>query len=216
MSPPFFSCNRLFPNGPHEDCFLTWLKWIPNLCPIALVVPQEVALSFVDRPGCPWSPIDDKAFILRGVIKKVSPLHPSPTIQVPIKSVCLAIEKGGFLLLLFSSGHGMNSFYSGSPIVGVYCEAFNCKRHEETIVNHDRWSVSGWATHNKSQVWLPSLESPIHCLGAWFGSSPKKWRHWAKILVVSVIQPLTSVGMRLTLTCASTHGRRFWFSLTQM
>lgn len=136
MSPPFSDRNCLLPNGPHNDCFLVWLKWIQKLCPMKLVFPQEVALSFVHCPGCPWSPIDDKAFIeLCVVIKKVSPLHPTPTIQVPTKSACLAIEKGGFLLLLFSSG--MNSFYLGSPIVGVYRETFNCKRHERN--NNDSW-----------------------------------------------------------------------------
>lgn len=69
---------------------------IEDLWPIEFVVSWEVAFSRIRL-------VTESLLNFRGVIKKVKPLRPSPTIQVPPQGGHLTIEKWDFMFSLSSS-----------------------------------------------------------------------------------------------------------------
>jgi hypothetical protein len=107
--PPFINCHCFMPDGPHESDFLVGPNHVPNLRPLELVVPWEIALPHVYNMCGSCSHVDNKVCSkLCGIIKKVVPLNPTPLVWDPTKSGCFAVKEDDFFLLLpFGS---MNDF----------------------------------------------------------------------------------------------------------
>ena len=53
--------DRFVPDGPHKSGFLVILKWVSNLRPLELVVPQEIALPHVHNTDGSCSHVDNKS-----------------------------------------------------------------------------------------------------------------------------------------------------------
>lgn len=129
------------------------LEWVnPTLVSSKLVIPQEVALTFVLYPRHPSYSIANIVSLKFGdVVKEIEPFHLSLVVIVlgPPKSCHFTIEEGDLLFLLASSStddfdlkektnhlFGRVLPFAKTSGVGARHEKFKRERHREVVVVH--------------------------------------------------------------------------------